>query len=118
MTVSRQAFEQRLWKLLQETEPVAKNVPKKVDVTTIQSGGSPRVELKEERGDVYLDSQFAKCMSRAISSALAEHVLSYINDPLVAKINELIGEYNQLRSDIIAAAIFTSATAIETIPTN
>jgi len=90
---SRTDFQSRLLNRWAKIKPLAK------DVVT-EPNGSPK--------DIYFEGDLADVLAQGIATALYESA-SY---GVVEKLNELIDQYNQLRTDIITAAIPTTATAV------
>lgn len=112
--ISLVGFEKALKNYLMTLEPMAKNVPTKSQASSSADG---TMSVKQEKGDIFLDKQQASAFAKAISKAADEHFSSYIHDIVVQKINELIDQYNQLRLDVIAGAIPTTATEVDKIST-
>lgn len=56
-------------------------------------------------------------VAEAVVDTMFEGTGQYLEANIISKINELIGEYNQLRADIITASIATTANAVATITT-
>jgi hypothetical protein len=117
MTISKTGFEQSLRKALIEKEPIVKNVTNKVTNSSRSSPeGVTEVVTKEQKADVYMDPQMARSLAKAIAFALEEHNISYVNNTLVPKLNELITGYNQLRLDLTAALIPVTALPVSKLP--
>ena len=112
--ISKTALEKAIKKNLMTLEPMAKDIAKKTQATTNPDG---TVSVKSEKGDSYLEKQPANAFAKSIATAIDEHVSLYIHDTVVAKVNELIDQYNQLRLDVIAGAIPTTATQVDKITT-
>lgn len=112
--ISKAALEKAIKKNLMTLEPMAKNVPKKSSASSNSDGS---MTVKQEKGDMYLDKQQSTAYAKSIAKAIDDHVSVYVHDTVVAKVNELIGEYNQLRLDVIAAAIPTTSSAVSKIST-
>ncbi|MFW9801052.1 MAG: hypothetical protein ACFFFC_00245 [Candidatus Thorarchaeota archaeon] len=110
--ISKKGLEKSIKKYLTSLEPVAKGVPIKIQTSSNADGS---IAIKEQKGDVYLEDQMATSFSKAISQAVSEHVSLFIHDVVVGKLNELIGEYNQLRADVITGGISTTSTEVEEI---
>lgn len=105
MKISQKGMADLILKYLTTLVPVATNVTLKVE------------KGKPVKGDAYLPKDISTVIAKSLAKALFEHVVGYIDNPVVTKINELIGEYNQLRTDIITAAIPTTAASVDKIPT-
>jgi len=48
-------------------------------------------------------------------AVLQEGLSDWLDDPLISKLNELIGQYNQLRSDYNSMTVPTSANSVSTL---
>jgi len=119
MKVSQQGLEDALKKYLQELEPVAKSVATKNEVKQEpRQGGGTDVSVVQTKGDVYMDRQNATALAKSIAKSVHEHVVGYMDDPMVTKLNELIAQYNQLRSDFVTGGGSTTSTAVDQIPTS
>lgn len=117
MTISKTGLEQSLRKAFRQEEPISKNVTQKVENSSrSNSEGVTEVVTKEQKGDIYMDDQMARALAKAISVALEEHNISYVNKTLVPKLNELITGYNQLRLDLTAALIPVTALPVSKLP--
>jgi len=119
MKISESGLENLLVKYITTLKAVAKDTITGVDVSKeTQPDGSTKIKQVPRKGDVYIPKNFASALSKGMAKAIFEHIVGYINNPVVSKLNELIGQYNQLRSDCISGGIITTATAVDEITIN
>ena len=113
--ISQKGLEKAIKNYLMTLEPVAKNVSKK-STSFVTADGA--VVIKEEKGDLYIEEQPAASFAMAVARGVHEHVAQYVHETVVGKLNELTQQYNQLRQDVIDAAIPVSAQEVSEIPTS
>lgn len=116
MTVTEKAFADLLLNHLTTIEPVARNVTLKNDVKKVaQPDGSTKIQMVPTKGDAYLPRELGVVLAKAIAKTIFAQLFSYVKDPMVSKINELIDQYNQLRSDYISGGGSTTAHHVDKI---
>ena len=111
--ISKKGLEKAIKRYLTSLEPVVKGA-----VTSAEAHQNPdgTVTVKEQRGDIFMDVQQASSLAKSLSSAIDDHISLYVHETVVSKLNELIAQYNQLRTDIIAVPIATTSNEVDEIP--
>ena len=75
MTITEQGLIKLLKKNLMELEPIAKDVPTSSDVKMVPKGGGlSEAQVTQNKGDKYMDEQFAKALAVAIAKAIHPHL--------------------------------------------
>lgn len=111
------SFRDLLHEYFTTLEPLATNAVTKTEMQRQpQPDGTTKIVIVPTIGDVYLPVDLARILAKSIAKAAFDQIFKYIKTPVVAKINELINEYNQLRSDFITGGGVTTAQSVEKIP--
>jgi hypothetical protein len=117
MKISQTGLANLLIKYISTLEPVETGTT--IGITTkkiTNSDGTTSLKQTPQKGDAHIPENFANSIGKAIAKAVFEHIVGYIDDPVVDKINELITQYNQLRADVITGGISTTSTSVNKIP--
>jgi hypothetical protein len=107
MRISKKAIEKLLKRHLMELVPTAVNIPKKASTSVVNG----KTQVIYERGDVYMSEQEAAAISSSVAEALEQELVTRIEDVIVAKVNEVVQQYNQLLADV-EVSISTTAVPI------
>jgi hypothetical protein len=114
---TEQGFSDLLVQYFTTLEPMAKDVTLKNEIKKIpQPDGSTKTEMVPTKGDVYIPKEMAVSVAKAMSKAMFEQIFKFTEDPLIAKVNELVEQYDQLREDFITGGGITTAMQVSKIP--